>query len=374
MDNNEVSRKTIYFFMFCKLFFGTTDTFLNKLQDRVVIGLDAQGNKQRFHHPFLQSLFLFAGESFCLLYLKVMMSLNNKKQPIQDEKDGTLEESLVSDKGPVKKIDYRFYLLVTAMCDLTGTIMVLMAMSQVAVSVYQMMRGSLVVVTAIYSVVFLKRKLFLFHWLSLVSIVIGLAIVGYVNVKSSATIDKNSELTPTTPLGIMLLISAQLFYGAQMILQEKWIADHKLNPLQVVGWEGFWGVLVCAIVLLPLFQHISCSGHMCINGKVEDSIQAFGQIDLHKVLILYIVLWMFSVSLFNTFGVYITKFTSATHRTTIQSCQVLSVWVVSIFLGWENFMWGQLFGFVLVAGGTLVFNEIIVIPFLLPDQEKHEYI
>lgn len=42
-----------------------------------------------------------------------------------------------------------------------------------------MLRGSIIVFSAILSVFFLNRKLYLFHWLSIGIVVFGLSIVGY---------------------------------------------------------------------------------------------------------------------------------------------------------------------------------------------------
>jgi len=47
-------------------------------------------------------------------------------------------------------------------------------------SVFQMLRGSVIIFTGILSVLFLKRKLWAFEWLGMGLVTVGLAIVGYV--------------------------------------------------------------------------------------------------------------------------------------------------------------------------------------------------
>lgn len=49
-------------------------------------------------------------------------------------------------------------------------------------SVYQMLRGSLVVFAGIMSVIFLKKKLRLYHYIGIVLVMGGCAIVGLVSV------------------------------------------------------------------------------------------------------------------------------------------------------------------------------------------------
>lgn len=47
-------------------------------------------------------------------------------------------------------------------------------------SVFQMLRGSVVIFTGILSVVVLKRKLYAFNWFGMFLVLVGLALVGYV--------------------------------------------------------------------------------------------------------------------------------------------------------------------------------------------------
>lgn len=82
-------------------------------------------------------------------------------------------------------------------------------------SIFQMLRGSVVVFTAIFSVVFLKRKQYGFHWLGVVLVLIGAAIVGtqtYVCGAGSSTSTSNSRAM----IGNGLIIMAQIIVAVQM--------------------------------------------------------------------------------------------------------------------------------------------------------------
>lgn len=72
-------------------------------------------------------------------------------------------------------------------------------------SVYQMMRGSIVVICALFSIIFLKRKLYRHHFAGVLIIVIGDIIVGVAAISSTANSgeDASEEL-----FGIILLITA----------------------------------------------------------------------------------------------------------------------------------------------------------------------
>ena len=59
----------------------------------------------------------------------------------------------------------------------------------------------------------------------------------------------------------------------------------------------------------------------------------------------------------------ITKYASAAQRSTVDTSRTLIIWIVFIFMGTEHFLVGELAGFVLLVAGTLVYNEIIELPF-----------
>lgn len=56
----------------------------------------------------------------------------------------------------------------------------------------------------------------------------------------------------TSAVGIILVIVAQFFAGAQFITEEKILGDYYLDPLYIVGLEGMWG-LAYYLILLPIF-------------------------------------------------------------------------------------------------------------------------
>lgn len=118
----------------------------------------------------------------------------------------------------------------------------------VAGSVYQMMRGMKIAVTAFFSIVFLKRKLYRHHWSSVAVIFVGLILVGVAVLTGGSTNGIASE-----PLGIILLILGTVFTSGMFIVEEKVLGSYYLDPLKVVGYEGLFGFLMWC-VLLPIFQ------------------------------------------------------------------------------------------------------------------------
>jgi hypothetical protein len=84
------------------------------------------------------------------------------------------------------------------------------------------------------------------------------------------------------------------------------------------------------------------------------------------VLIVYTVGIVFSIAFFNATGVAITKYASASNRSTIDTCRTVLIWAVSLIMGTETFHgWlsvAQFFAFCLLVFATLIYNEIVVLP------------
>jgi hypothetical protein len=73
-----------------------------------------------------------------------------------------------------------------------------------------------------------------------------------------------------------------------------------------------------------------------------------------------------SIACFNACGVAITKYASAAQRSTVDTCRTLLIWVISLMMGTESFLFplslGQVAGFGLLVLGTLIYNEILILP------------
>lgn len=46
----------------------------------------------------------------------------------------------------------------------------------------------------------------------------------------------------------------------------------------------------------------------------------------------------FSIAFFNYFGLSVTRHVSATARSLTDTCRTLSIWLISLGLGWERFI------------------------------------
>ncbi|CDW74879.1 nucleotide-sugar transporter [Stylonychia lemnae] len=367
MSNQEkIVGLRLYMIMLAMLLTGTANTILMKMQNLTIVGGD------NFNHPFVQCAIMFVGEFLCLgiygikiLFMKYQAS--QKSGSIEPQSPGTKAANIIHLKTNINPL----WLAIPAAFDIIASTLMNIALTMVAASVYQMLRGMIIIVTAAMSIIFLKRKLYRHHWSSIGCIFFGVFLVGLAAVLSSG-----SDGQSTNVWGLLILIIAQLFAGGLFIVEEKLLGDYYLDPLKVVGLEGMWGMIFYAI-LLPIFQQIKCSGQLCPYGVLEDTTRAFQDFGDDHVLIILSVGICCSIAGFNSFGVAVTKNASAAQRSTIDTSRTVLIWIFFLAIPiygtyQEHFKWLQLVGFIFLVFGTLVYNEILVLPVLGFDQYTRE--
>lgn len=356
---------------------GTANTLLNKLQDRVCIeNCDNPAESKFFEQPVWQTLNMFIGEMLCLLvhFLIQFCSncrsnnllhseplLKNYEDNLSDSEDFPLvnEPKATSTKKPMVWTSYLLIWLMATL-DIISTTLMNVGLLNIAASVYQMLRGSVVLFTGLMSVVFLRTRYSLTQLSALLLVSLGVVIVGASPIlfPNNTSIDEESqdeeEATMKVLLGVGLVLSAQLFSAFQFTLEESFITRRVISPLKMVGFEGLFGFLSAASGLL--IAHFSF-GHGT-NGFF-DAAAGLHQILNNTILLSSSIGCALSIAFFNWFGLQITKRISATSRTTIDTTRTMFIWMISLAIGWEYFIWLQVIGFLVLIFGTFAFNKII---------------
>ncbi|OKL60312.1 hypothetical protein UA08_04132 [Talaromyces atroroseus] len=391
---------------------GVCNTILNKYQDmQCVRNCDSPNPSDRklFEQPVIQTTQMFVGEMGCFLvvflsYLHTRFVVPrtssaplfaggyqtiNSDEPLPseyaDEEDETEERQDIdnrpdprsttkalsqADGNRSKLHGWRVLLLgAPACCDILGTTMMNAGLLFVAASIYQMTRGALVLFVGLFSVLFLRRKLYLYKWLALVVVVVGVAIVGLSGALFSGDgqgahdpvdVVASTARTPEAVrviIGVLLIAAAQIFTASQFVIEEWILENYSMAPLAVVGWEGVFGFLVTVIAMIIL--HLTVGSTETGQYGYFDLEEGWRQVTSNRAIAVSSFLIMISIGGFNFFGLSVTKAVSATTRSTIDTSRTLFIWMVSLALGWESFKWLQVLGFVLLVYGTFLFNDII---------------
>ena len=271
---------------------------------------------------------MFFAELICLLVYFVHKGLTAPKRP---------------DNSPALK--HKLLFCISSSFDMLNFLLSVFGLTMTAASVYQMMYGGTLFWTFIFSITYLKRKYHRHHYLAVTLLLLGLITVGLAGIIWSK---KSSEGTPTKPLGVVLIIIAQLFSAMQNVYEERIFSQYNVNPMQATGIEGAAGIVYTAIIL-PIVNNWSCTpqtdaeGHVlfCPFGRVEDSILALKQIASSLPLAIFVLGYTVSTVFFNSIGISIVKYTSSMERTVISCLRIFMVWIISIMIGWEDLIFLQ---------------------------------
>lgn len=121
---------------------------------------------------------------------------------------------------------------------------------------------------------------------------------------------------------------------------------YSVAPLVAVGFEGLFGALSIVLAMPLLARYASVSPFFDLPRGWHQ------MIDTPSVLYSGLVIAV-SISLFNFFGLCVTRHLSATARSLTDTCRTLTIWIVSLGLGWEVLVWPisvlQVAGFALLV-------------------------
>lgn len=352
----------IYMLMIAMTLSGSASTITQKLQNSQKYFNYDENDHLKFQHPFFQTWVMFIGEMSCLPVFYFWRWTQIRKHGSKEMIPSYIE----AEKKGLNMNGSKFLMIIPAMFDLIGSTMLFVSLVFVSASVYQMLKGALVLIATVYSIIFLKRRFYRHHYTAIVIVIIGVAIVGASPIIFPDDNNKADAVsTSSTVFGMVLEIIGLLFIGGNWIAEEKLFKIYYFEPIEMVGWEGFWGTCVYT-VLLVIFQFIPChTDKICRYGTVEDSIHAFYEFGRNNWLWIFSMMLIFWTALFNIFNVAVTKFASGAQRSTVDACRTAFIWLFFIVYqgeGHERFIWLQLIGFFMLIFGTLMHTEAIIFP------------
>lgn len=160
VEADEVNTKTRQAFLAIgMLVSGTANTLTCKATMSVV----SDGGS--FEHPFLMASCMFSGEILCLVLY---------------------EASRVMSRKPAVKAVPKHIFALPAACDIIGTSIMYIGLTMTSASVYQMLRGSVIMFTGALSALYLRRRIRGYQWLAM-SLVRFRACPAYAHAHASGT-------------------------------------------------------------------------------------------------------------------------------------------------------------------------------------------
>ena len=310
-----------------------------------------------FMFGFSLSLPMFLGEyfNFLILIVPLFFSIGSRAQHFAELKADA--------KKTGKKLDAPWYYIGFGGClDALGSSLQNIALLLLPASIQQMLRSGVMIFVVIFTIFYLKKKVFRHQLLGVAIITLGFTLVGSASFfKANGT--KSINLFNTF-IGLAIILISLIFSGFQFTYQELMIDRYEFDLKRLVGLESIFG-FVTLTVLLFITSKINCPDASVCLDSLDDPSQAIKLLG-HKPMLLFLSICIaFSVMLFNLSGVWLTKKVSSVYRIIMDSIRTVLIWIILLLLGLESFnpksFAFQGPGFLLLILGNLIFNKIIKI-------------
>lgn len=370
------------------LFFGTCTVVVQKfLFEQKAVGLAKYGGEHKFSKPWFQTNSMFIGMFLALIVYEVQRCIQESRRK-RTSLNASLNEidSIASlnnsdnssPAGPSSHLKMYFYVAGPACCDLLATALSNIGLLSINASVWQMLRGSMVLFSSIFCAFILKRPHFPYMWWSVLIITIALCIVS-VSIVANTGVSKAGVPTSRVVGAIFITVLAQVVQATQVVVEDFLMHDMTAPPILIVGLEGMWGMIITCILFIPITQFAFSSMEEG-NGIHEDTLDTFKMIGNSNILIVFVIVYIFVILAYNITAMYVTNITSAVMRTILEGLRTLCIWIVQLIifyaiqgtkygnehpsLGEEWSIWSymQMAGFLLLFTGMLLYNRIIEIP------------
>lgn len=338
---------------------GTINTLATKWADQGrATGRDG-GKPRSFDHPFVQACGMFLGEFSCLVAFLISY--------------WTVWRNKHDDVEVVQNTKYNVFLLwPAALCDMTGTSLMYVGLNMTNASSFQMLRGSIIIFTALLSVAFIRPapRIYPFKWVAMFTVLVGLVVVGLADMLFNNTESSSGCSNGTLEItGDMLIIMAQVVVAFQMVYEQTVLVKHNIHPLAAVGLEGMFGFLTLGALTIPMcFIYAGDTFGTGPDLTLEDWVDAIYQLGGDYRILVGTLGSIISIAFFNFAGISVSKYINATTRMVLDSLRTLFIWIVSLALGWQAFTVEsfllQALGFGFLVLGMALFYEIGIGPFL----------
>ena len=373
-ETKPFNKLLLYFLILLMIITGSINTIFNKILQKLYgLGIIFE------QHHWIITFGMFAGELVSIFfYAYIVIQRKRKKneealvssQQETEETGETLPQPAKKVKPPVPT---NLIFIITASCDLLATTINTFGLTYLTTSMFQMMRGLELFFVCLWSTLYLKNPLYRHAILGVGTLIFGLILVGI-----NAIINDQGSVARNPVVGIILLCTSQFFSSTEYVLQEKFIKHYEVHPFQLVGFEGLWGVCMYSILLI-IFQFVHCNDwsealqEICFSDNegdflIENSIFAFRQMWDNKNLLIVYIFYVVSIALYNIVGINLTKLVSSTARAVVDTVRTVFIWLFFLYFTpvegtEEHFHVLQFIGFMLLVLGTLIYNEILVLPF-----------
>jgi len=329
---------------------GTGSTITIKLV-YMMSSVDITGEESKFEKPLTTTFVMFLAMTLAL--------------PCH-----YLYERLFLDRDDRADFDSSVYriLIIPACFDLLGTILSGIGLLYTTVSVFQLVRCTVIIITAFLKVVVLKEKLQGYMLKGVLINTIAMILV------SSTTFFQPSEDGRDSRIGILFILLSCIVQGSQYVFEEKVMSSQSAPPLIVVGMEGFWGSILMIFFIFPVAYWVPGSD----KGHYEDVFDSIVMLENNNSIKIVLFVFFITVAFYNVFAIFVTNFLSSIWHAILDNFRPICVWGTDLAIyylftngsygePWNKYSYLQLMGMLLLFFGTAVYNGSI--PWFFSDKD-----
>ncbi|CAM9640823.1 unnamed protein product [Pylaiella littoralis] len=314
---------------------------------------DLEGQERRFEKPLFLTFIMFVAMAGALPIYFVQQQQLKKK----------------ADRPPKVPSRVLLWLIIPSIFDLAGTSFAQTGLVFTTVSYYQLLRCTVIVVTAFLKAFVLHQRLASYMWWGVGINILAMVLVSVTNFIAPEDAQPDGASNPA--LGaFFILLSCVVQASDQYIFEEKVMAVDNAPPLIVIGMEGLWGTLIM-LVILPLAA-ILPGRDMGTVENTKDTIYMMSQSYAIQVMLL---VFFVTITMYNIFCIYVTAYLSAIWHAILDNFRPVSVWSADLVIyymitngafgeAWTEYSWLQFSGMMVLFVGTAVYNGSLRLPFL----------
>jgi len=337
---------------------------------KVVYGLSSIGNDGLtvpFEKPLSTTWVMFLAMSFSLP-LHFLCRFFFGRSPGEEVQTFVVNGKTVTRPAATPTKVY-FMVIIPAVFDLIATALAKVGLMYTSTSVYQLVRSSVIIFTALFNILLLKKTVRSFQWLGIATITISMILIS-----SSSLLDSNAEKASTANndnplLGILLLLASSVVVALQYVFEEKVMAgDGSAPPLLLVGMEGVWGTVLMWGCVFPWAYILPGSD----KGSLENVFDSWTMLKNNPTIQLVLFGFFITVAIYNICGILITKLGSSMWHTILDNFRPVSVWITQLLLfyvfthktfgeAWTNCSYVEAAGLGVLLLGTAIYQGKIQI-------------
>ncbi|EER02662.1 conserved hypothetical protein [Perkinsus marinus ATCC 50983] len=358
----------IFFVLGC----GPLNTIISKIVFEIR-SIGVEGFPKPFHKPWFITTVMFLGMApGMVVYIAKM--IRNKTRRHHQNRQPLLQVKAAAEPEPMPFWKSALYCALPASFDMIGTTVGYIGLLYNSPSVFMMLRGSIIVFSAILSVVFLHRKLNGQNWFGVIVCAAAVTLIGVSNLcaQDAKEVADEPEVTSVglMAFGMLMILLSQFIQALQVVTEEKFMKDMTIDPYCVVGMEGVWGTIYMVCIVLPILYAIPGDD----AGSSENTLDSLMLFEHSKKMQTFLAVYVVSIFFTNCAAVIVTKILSAIHVTMFNAMQPAIVWFIGLFTyylvtpaasfaeQWTAWSWLQLGGFLFLVYGQLVYADILHVP------------